>query len=533
MAKIIETLGILELCYRHKILPLKLQNHKPPILKMLMVDPSHTEMLDELKRRLERKGVKLQRLGITLKDYQQLAQTIYPKLDGSEQIMAKVDQVTDRTIVDVTEVFEEIPPPFVSLDKEEGEDSEDSLQENPQGETAPIISLVNKILVKALENKASAIHITPQENLLTVQFRQDGVLQAAFDPLPLHIAPALISRLKVMADLDITQRHNSQKGRITQQFGGRSVAFHLNTSPSQKGEKAVIKIIDNYKIVPPLSQLFHSADLESMVQKLLKRSSGLLIVTGTDLSGKSSTLASLVAQKSQQGLSIVTLEDPIERVLADVTQVEINTTKERTYRKVLQSLSRQDVDMIVVDRLEEEEIAHQLVDAAASGRYVLTSLTAATIPNAIAKLQQLGITPSRLSDTLIGIINQRLVRCLCPTCRLSYEPDSHQLAKFGLNPAKCSNITFYKANVLNPTAAEQAKAKGRLCRTCNGKGYRGQTGIYELFNVTPSLKALIAQNADADRLIAVATQEGMQPLLSNALTLVQQGETTLEEIESV
>ncbi|MGK7931335.1 MAG: GspE/PulE family protein [Microcystaceae cyanobacterium] len=537
IAKIIEKLGILELCYRHKILPLKLQNHKPPILKMLMVDPSHTEMLDELKHRLERKGVKLRRFGITLEDYQQLAQTIYPKLDGSEQIIAKVDQAADQTIVDVTEVFEEMPPALAALhpmgEQEEDTDNNLSLDRDNDGEDAPIIKLVNKILIQALENKASAIHLTPQENLLTVQFRQDGILQAAFDPLSKHMAPAVISRLKVMAELDVTQELHLQKGKIIKQFGGRSVAFHLNISPSRTGEKAVIKVVDNYKKTPPLSELFHSGDLEPMVDQLLKRSSGLLIVTGTDLSGKSSTLNALITQKSQQGLSIVTLEDPIERTLANVTQVEINTAQERTYSKVLQSLARQDVDVIGVDRIENEEIAHSLVDMAASGRYVIASLTAATIPDAIAQLKQLGIPASRLSDTLIGIINQRLVRCLCPTCRLSYELDSRQLGKFGLKPAQCSHINFYKANALSPTAAEQARAKGRLCRTCNGKGYRGQTGIYELFTVTPSLKALISQNADPERLIAVATQEGMLPLLSNALTLVQQGETTLEEIETV
>ncbi|MGK7943694.1 MAG: GspE/PulE family protein [Microcystaceae cyanobacterium] len=530
MAKIIETLGILELCYRHKILPLKLQNQKPPVLKMLMVDPSHTEMLDELKRRLERKGVKLQRMGITLEDYQQLAHKIYPKLDGSEQIMAKVDQAATPTVVDVTEVFEEMPSSFVA---DESEENEDNLEYTPPGEESPLVSLVNKILVKALEDKASAIHITPHENLLAVQFRQDGVLQAAFDPIPKQVAPAVISRLKVMAELDITQRVQPQKGKIIKQFSGRSVAFHLNTMPSRLGEKAVIKIIDNYNTSPTLSQLFNSADLDPMVQQLLKRSSGLFIVTGTDLSGKSSTLASLVTQKSQQGLSIVSLEDPIERTIADITQVEINPEQERTYSKVLQSLFRQDVDVIFVDRIEEKEVAQYLADAAVSGRYVLTSLQAVTIPHAIAKLQQLGLTPSLLSNTLIGIMNQRLVRRLCPTCRLSYQPDSQQLAKFGLTEAQCANITFYKANVLNPSAAEQARQKGRLCRTCNGKGYRGQTGIYELLTVSPSLKALIAQNASAERLTSIAIQEGMLPLLSNALTLVQQGETTLEEIESV
>ncbi len=510
IAKIIESLEMAELCRVHQLLPLSLNNQKPAILRIAMVDPSQIHLLTPLKQRLQQKGVELQRIGITLEDYQRLWSQIYPRASQATEMVSP-------TIVDVTEIFEQMPPILAAMEEED-------ISQLDQASEAPIIKLVNKILEKALTSKASEIHIDPQENLLSVRFRQDGLLQPSLDPLPIQVAPAILSRLKLMAEIDINQRQHLQKGQIQRNFAGRSVNLLINILPSQRGEKAIIKIIDDCRTIPQIRPFLE----DSAVQRLIRRSSGLVLIIGPAHSGKTTTLYTLLSQKSEQGLSLVSLEDPIERTLPNVTQVQVNPQKERTYGKMLQSLLRQDVDVIFVDCLGDAEIAHHLTDAAARGRYILTSLDVPSIPHALTHLADLGMTASLLGDTLSGIINQRLIRRLCPTCRLIHEPDAAQKAKFGLSPSPTS---LYKANVLNPTAIEQAQVKGRLCRTCNGQGYQGQVGIYEVFNVDPSLKALISQKATAEQLLTSATQAGMSSLLDQALTFVYAGETTLDEIE--
>ncbi|MGH2413142.1 MAG: GspE/PulE family protein, partial [Microcystaceae cyanobacterium] len=332
-----------------------------------------------------------------------------------------------------------------------------------------IVALVDKILIKALANKASEIQLEPQKRGLKVRFRQaDGVMRSASELLPTTIMTAVINRVKLMAELDINQKHLPQDSKMQRVLQGQPVNFWVRTSPSPYGEKVVMHVLNR-------------ADL------LLE-------------------------------LDVLIRDEPTRQRVMD-------------YDSILQSLLLQDVDVILVDRIREKKTAKTLAEAALTGRLVLTSLSSPDPISAIAHLQEMGLASSLIADTLIGVLNQRQIRRVCPVCRLPHTPSQAELTRFGLGQNK--QATFYQANRLTPEALERAKSQRLLCPTCHGTGYQGQMGVYEVLRVTNRLQALIAQDADAEILKTVAVGEGMKPLIADALALATQGQTTLEEIERV
>lgn len=528
LVKLVDRLQIVELCHKHQLLPLKLKKAQPPFVIVGMVNPSNQQALDELKQQLRSKGLKVQRIGITLEDYDALSIPVYAQLRENQASSPEPDPPMDQTIVDVTEVFEDTAPHMADFNT-----TVEDLSLSDSQDSTPIISLVNRILLKALECKASEIHLEPEQTMLSIKFRQDGILQPSLDPLPIQAVDAVFSRLKAMAEVSESPHNIPQQGRIHKTFSGRKVDFLLNTLPSERGEKIILRLLDQATLSLTLNQLVTEESTQEQLKSLLQRAGGLILVTGSESTGKSTTLYGLTAQKNQADLSIVTIENPIQRSLSGITQIEVNPDIGRDYGRILQSILHQDIDVILLDEIPDHSFAPQLIEAVTSGRSVLTTLKVNSIQGAIAHLQQLGMTPSILAEHLAGIINQRLVRRVCPACRLIHEPDDEELTKFSISPTQKEEYTCYKANILTPHAIEQARQKGRLCRQCNGKGYQGQIGVYEVFQVTPSLKPLIAKDVNPQQLVRVASKEGMKPLLKYALSLVFQGETTLEEVDRV
>ncbi len=519
---LIDTLIPIEICRRYRLLPVSHKDTEPPSVLVAMVDPDNLDAQDNLNRILRPRNLGLQRIVITLEDFQQLLSKYLDEQverQKQEQSHNAVDVSLDLDGLDLHDIPDE-------GDADLGAALQDA-------EAAPVIALVNKILVKALQEKVSDIHIEPQEEHLRVRFRKDGVLRQAFDPLPKQIIPAITARFKIIADLDIAERRSPQDGRIRRVFEGRKVDFRVNTLPSRYGEKVVLRILDNSATQLGLDKLISDPESLQIVRDMASRPFGLLLVTGPTGSGKSTTLYSILAERNEPGVNISTAEDPIEYSLPGITQVQVIREKGMDFASILRAFLRQDPDVILVGETRDKETAKTAIEAALTGHLVLTTLHTNDAAGAIARLDEMGVEPFMVSGALLGVVAQRLVRRVCSQCRIAYTPNSAELARFGLSASQEAGLTLYKANSLQPEQIQEAKAKGQICTQCNGVGYKGRCGVYEVMRVTERLQTLITEGAPGERIKEVAVEEGMKTLLAYSLELVIQSHTTLEEVERV
>jgi type IV pilus assembly protein PilB len=527
VGNLIETLIPADICRRHRLVPLsKNEAQNPPCLLVAMVDPDNLEASDDLNRILRPQGLALQRMVITQEDYQQL---INQYLDD---LAVRQKHLEQQKFTDINQDLENIG----NLDLEDApEDMEADLGAAMKGaEDAPVINLVNRILAKALHEGVSDIHVEPQEENLRIRFRKDGVLREAFDPLPKKIVPAVTARFKIISNLDIAERRLPQDGRIRRMFEGRKVDFRVNTLPSRYGEKIVLRILDNSATQLGLNKLITDPETLQIVQEMVSRPFGLILVTGPTGSGKTTSLYSALAEKNSPGINISTVEDPIEYSLPGITQVQVIREKGLDFATALRAFLRQDPDVLLVGETRDKETAKTAIEAALTGHLVLTTLHTNDAPGAIARLGEMGIEPFMVSSSLIGVLAQRLVRRVCSDCRIPYTPTTEELARYGLSASQDVGVTFYKANTLTLEELAEAKAKNQqVCPTCSGSGYKGRCGVYEVMRVTENLQTLINQEAPTERIKEVAVEEGMKTLLAYSLDLVRQGATTLEEVERV
>ncbi len=523
MGNLINSLIPIDTCRRYRMLPLSQNETKPPSLLVAMVDPDNLEAQDNLTRILRPRGMALQRMVITLEDFQQI---ISKYLD--EQVEQQ-KQLEFQNSVDVKSNIQGLD--LLDLPDDQTDIDLDTAIQDP--EAAPVIALVNKVLVKALKEKASDIHIEPQEEYLRIRFRKDGVLRQAFEPLPKKIVPAVTARVKIIAELDIAERRMPQDGRIQRAFEGRKVDFRVSTLPSRYGEKIVLRILDNTSTQLGLDKLISDLEGLEIVREMASRPFGLLLVTGPTGSGKSTTLYSILAERNEPGVNISTAEDPIEYSLPGITQVQVIREKGMDFPSILRSFLRQDPDIILVGETRDKETAKTAIEAALTGHLVLTTLHTNDAAGAITRLDEMGVEPFMVSGALLGVVAQRLVRRVCATCRVAYQPSSTELARFGLSSSQEVAVTFYKANILQPEEILEAKARGELCSECSGVGYKGRCGVYEVMRMTERLQGLITEGAPTERIKEVAVEGGMKTLLAYSLELVHQGYTTLEEVERV
>ncbi|ABA20002.1 type II secretion system protein E [Trichormus variabilis ATCC 29413] len=526
VGNLIETLIPVDICRRHRLVPLsKNDEHTPPYVLVAMVAPDNLEASDDLNRILRPQGLTLQRMVITQEDYQRL---INQYLD---ELAVRQKHLEQEKFTDINQDLENLG----NLDLEDApEEMEADLGSAMKGaEDAPVINLVNRILAKALHDKVSDIHIEPQEENLRIRFRKDGVLREAFDPLPKKIIPAVTARFKIISNLDIAERRLPQDGRIRRMFEGRKVDFRVNTLPSRYGEKVVLRILDNSSTQLGLNKLITDPETLQIVQDMVSKPFGLILVTGPTGSGKTTSLYSALAEKNSPGINISTVEDPIEYSLPGITQVQVIREKGLDFATALRAFLRQDPDVLLVGETRDKETAKTAIEAALTGHLVLTTLHTNDAPGAIARLGEMGIEPFMVSSSLIGVLAQRLVRRVCGECRIAYTPTTEELARYGMTASQEVSVTFYKANTIPAEAIAEAKAKNQLCPACNGVGYKGRCGVYEVMRVTENLQTLINEEAPTERIKEVAVEEGMKTLLAYSLDLVRQGATTLEEVERV
>ena len=523
VGQLIDTLLPIDICRRYRLVPLSKNETQPPSLLVAMVDPDNLDAQDDLNRILRPQGITLQRMVITQEDYQQI---ISKYLDEK---LAKQKQMEVEQAVDVKQDLQNID----SLDTLSDAPDEEAELDVGGAEDAPVINLVNKVLAKALQEGVSDIHVEPQENALRIRFRKDGVLRQAFEPLPKKITPAVSARFKIMAELDIAERRLPQDGKIRRMYQGRKVDFRVSTLPSRYGEKVVLRILDNEQTQLGLDKLITDQDTLETVRDMANRPFGLILVTGPTGSGKSTTLYSMLAERNDPGVNISTAEDPIEYSLAGITQVQVLREKGMDFASILRSFLRQDPDVILVGETRDKETAKTAIEAALTGHLVLTTLHTNDAAGAIPRLDEMGVEPFMVSNALLGVLAQRLIRRVCSECRITYVPTSAELGRFGLSTSRDGEIMLYQANTLQPDEIQEARAKGKLCQKCNGVGYKGRVGVYEVMRISDRLQTLINEAAPAERLKEAAVEEGMTTLLAYSLNLVQQGYTTLDEVERV
>ncbi len=508
-------------CRQLKLLPIGRLEGDPPILTVAMIKPDDLQAKNDLDKILRPHGIAWRSEVIAPEDYQKL-------LDGYLDERLQQDEVNNSQ--------KNLSVEIENFDAPELGGAEDELNDEIDvagAEAAPVVKLVNQIMAKGLLEKVSDIHIEPQEEGLRVRFRKDGVLRQAFPILPKHIIPAVISRFKIIAELDIAERRLPQDGRIRRTFEGRKVDFRMSTLPSRYGEKVCMRILDNSSTQLGLDKLISDLPTLEIVREMGSRPFGLILVTGPTGSGKSTTLYSLLAERNDPGVNISTAEDPIEYALPGINQVQVIREKGMNFASILRAFMRQDPDIILVGETRDQETAKTSMEAALTGHMVMTTLHTNDAAGSIARLDEMGVEPFMVSAALIGVVAQRLLRKACVECRIPYTPSRAELGRFGLSAAGDSVITFYKANELSNDAIEAAKAAGNLCKNCNGVGYRGRVGVYEVMQVTDELATLINQRASTAIIKETAVQQGMKTLLSYSLQMVQEGLTTLAEVERV
>ncbi|WP_063399883.1 GspE/PulE family protein [Prochlorococcus marinus] len=399
------------------------------------------------------------------------------------------------------------------------EDLESSLMDS---DSSPVINLVDRILLEALQTSASDVHVEPQQDGLQIRFRQDGVLQRYIEPLPSRLIPAVTSRFKIMADLDIAERRMAQDGRIRRTYRNRMVDFRVNSLPSRYGEKICLRLLDSSAPQLGLDKLISNPSALSLVRNLGSKPFGMILVTGPTGSGKSTTLYSLLAERNEPGINISTVEDPIEYTLPGITQCQVNREKGFDFSTALRAFMRQDPDVLLVGETRDLETAKTAIEAALTGHLVLTTLHCNDASSAIARLNEMGVEPFMVSASLIGIVSQRLLRRVCRSCRKSYHPTEKELGRFGLMAHTETGVTFFKAH-------HHGQEK-QPCPNCQGSGYKGRVGVYEVLRMNEELATAVAKGATTDLVRRLALEAGMKTLLGYSLDLVREGHTTLEEV---
>ncbi len=388
-------------------------------------------------------------------------------------------------------------------------------------EDAPIIRLLNALFLQAVKERSSDIHIEPYEKELDVRMRVDGILHKVLSP-PKIIQDALISRIKIMANLDIAEKRLPQDGRIRLLIGGRDIDIRVSIVPTAFGERAVLRLLDRKQGLIGLWEVGLNKDDEKMVEALLKRTNGILLVTGPTGSGKTTTLYAALNRIHAEEKNIITVEDPVEYQLKGVGQIQVNPKIGLTFASGLRSILRQDPDVIMVGEIRDFETAEIAIQASLTGHLVLSTLHTNDAPSAITRLIDMGVEPFLIASSLTGIIAQRLVRVICPHCKESYKPSEAELS-------------YFNSSLVTRLPAEEGHSslylyRGKGCDRCGGKGYIGRTGIFELLTINDEIRHMITEKIDSQSIKNRAISRGMKTLRVDGIEKASKGITTLEEV---
>ena len=381
---------------------------------------------------------------------------------------------------------------------------------------APVIQFVNTTFVRAARDQASDIHIEPFESRIQVRFRIDGVLQRVAE-VPKRFHGSVVARIKIMASLDIAEKRLPQDGRIRIRLAGRDIDIRVATSPTAHGERVTMRLLDKSAVLLDLSAIGMDDRTLGQVEDLIARPYGILLVTGPTGSGKTTTLYSCLARINSPDRNILTVEDPVEFQLEGISQMAVNPKIHLNFATGLRSYLRHDPDVIMVGEIRDQETAEIAIQASLTGHLVFSTLHTNDAAGAFTRLIDMGVEPFLVASSLLGNMAQRLVRKLCRSCRIPYEPTDAELDKLEIQRSE-----------LEAAGGVLYRAQG--CDECRHRGYRGRTGIYELLTVTEDIRHLVMQRADAGSIKKVAVAEGMRTLRRDGADKVLRGETTLEEI---
>jgi len=479
-----------EMARRHQLIAIDKDEKK---LTVAMANPLDVFAHDELKIRL---GYNIDSVLSYGEDIDKALDEVFGVVDEWDQVIGKIETMQ------------------VTVLKEEEKETAD-ISTITESEEAPVIALVNLIILRAVKESASDIHIEPfGENTLKVRYRIDGILHDVMS-LPRNLQLAVISRIKIMSDLDIAERRLPQDGRIQVNVGGRNINIRVSILPAVTGESAVLRILDPSSILLELDSLGFSPDILPNFLSLIKKPNGIILVTGPTGSGKSTTLYTTLNLLNSTEKKIMTIEDPVEYRLNGISQVQAKPKIGLTFAAGLRSFLRQDPDIMLVGEIRDKETAEIAVQAALTGHIVLSTLHTNDAPSSVIRLIDMGIEPFLISSSLVGIIAQRLVRRICPKCKKEIKITPVIEKIMDEYKIKSNEITLYK---------------GEGCPYCKDTGYKGRIAIFELMVITENIRDLISKNVTTGKLREAAISEGMCQLREDGIKKVCEGLTTIDEI---
>jgi type IV pilus assembly protein PilB len=481
-------------CKRSRVLPL---TKNADVLTLAVTDPFDVLLFDDIRRET----------GCYVR-------TVYA---NATALSAALDAAFDQGAKQVAEMMEEVSVVEDVHIEEYEEETQDIAQEGGEESEAPAVKLVNLILLRALKAKASDIHIEPGQRSVGVRYRIDGRMRAIMSP-PKAILPSLTSRLKILANLDISERQVPQDGKFQVRYEGRSIDCRLSVLPVVGGEKCVIRILDAGSMALSLESMGYEPKCLADIRAAIESPYGMLLVTGPTGSGKSTTLYSCVQAVACEEVNVTTVEDPVEYQMDGINQVPVNPKRGLTFAGALRSILRQDPDVVLLGEIRDKETADIAVKAALTGHLVLSTLHTNDAPGTVSRLADMGVDPFMVSSSLLCVCAQRLGRRLCTHCRKPIErPSLERLVGWGLHSSDLQDEhTFYEADPAG-------------CRQCT-QGYRGRFPIFETMNVTPAIKRLIIEGVSKADLKAQAIDEGMLTLRRVGMLNAARGMTSIEEI---
>jgi type IV pilus assembly protein PilB len=477
------------IAHRHKVLAIEKTKRK---LKLAIADPLNVVALDDVRLVT---GLELEQV-----------------VAAEEDIMAAINRYYTGGI-DLDEAMRQAVTADIDIAEDKGEDL--SVQElRTLTEEAPVVRLVNLVISQAIGDGASDIHMEPHRRSVQVRYRVDGLLHDVMTP-PKQLQAAIVSRLKIMANLDIAERRIPQDGRIHVVIENKEYDLRVSTLPTVFGEKVVMRILDQSSTRLGLNKLgFNTATLE-VWEGMAAKPYGMILVSGPTGSGKTTTLYSTLYKINTTDKNILTVEDPVEYQLPRVNQVQVNPKAGLTFANGLRSFLRQDPDIIMVGEIRDKETAEIAIQASLTGHLVLSTIHTNDAPSATTRLVDMGVEPFLISSSILGVLAQRLARTICTNCREAYAPPVEALHRLGLKPDQGEEILFYR---------------GKGCDRCKGSGYKGRYGIFELMPMSEAIRELVLKGASADQIRQQAVAEGMKTLADDGILKVLEGATTIDEL---
>ncbi len=469
---------------RYKLMPLFKIGQT---LTVAMADPQDINAMDQVRLK---SGCEIDAVLATEADIKNAMDQYYGASGGVEEVIKQMNEVKRSASTSP------------ASDKELAKMAED----------APVVKLVNMIIIQALKEKASDIHIEPDEKVLRIRYRVDGILHEVPKP-PKDLEAAIISRVKVLASMDIAERRKPQDGRIIMKMQGKDIDMRVSSFPTVYGENIVIRLLDKTSLLLGLSELGMRPEMHKEFDKLIRKPFGIMLVTGPTGSGKTTTLYAALNAINSQEKNIITIEDPVEYQISMIRQTQVNPKAELTFASGLRSILRQDPDIIMVGEIRDSETAEIATQAALTGHLVFSTLHTNDASGAITRLADMGIEPFLISDAVIGVLAQRLVRVICPKCKEKIVPTDATLKELKLE--RSDDLALYH---------------GKGCAKCKDTGYAGRVGIYELLIIDDELRKLIIAKAPADQIRAKAVEIGMKTLYEDGIVKALAGITSLEEV---